>query len=84
MTARPEAAPEPTAKQATGAALPNDETTNRSVTIMTATRRTDQQGVHVVLPQGPPALNARAARELLEILLEAHAELRGGAVPDVA
>ncbi|MET9064249.1 hypothetical protein ACWDR1_05420 [Streptosporangium sandarakinum] len=54
------------------------------MTIMTATRRSDQQGVHVVLPQGPPALNARAARELLEILLEAHAELRGGAVPDVA
>ncbi|MER5318002.1 hypothetical protein [Streptosporangium roseum] len=54
------------------------------MTIMAATKKSDQHGVNVVLPQGSPALNPGAARELLEILLEAHAELRRSAVPDVA
>ncbi|GAA3096361.1 hypothetical protein GCM10017600_01390 [Streptosporangium carneum] len=76
-----ETAPEPTAKQATGAAPPS---TNRSVTIMTTVKGSGQPGVHVVLPQGPPRLTPGAARELLEILLEAHAESVGAAVPDVA
>lgn len=50
---------------------------------MTATRRSDQSSVHAVLPQGSPRLTP-AARELLEILLDAHAELQSAAVPDVA
>ncbi|WP_271215333.1 hypothetical protein [Streptosporangium carneum] len=51
---------------------------------MTTVKGSGQPGVHVVLPQGPPRLTPGAARELLEILLEAHAESVGAAVPDVA
>ncbi|MFC3982819.1 hypothetical protein [Streptosporangium jomthongense] len=51
---------------------------------MTTLKGSGQPTVHVVLPQSPPRLTPGAARELLEILLDAHAELVGAAVPDVA
>jgi hypothetical protein len=43
----------------------------------------DSDRVQVVLPPGPPTLTATAARELLEILLEAHTRM-SKAVPDAA
>ncbi|MFD0883989.1 hypothetical protein ACFQ08_05400 [Streptosporangium algeriense] len=45
---------------------------------------TPKDHVRVALPSGPPTLTLDAAGELLEILLEAHAQLQSHVLPDAA